>query len=86
MWQTVVVVAIVALAAYLVGRRFWRGLTGKGPACCGGPDQAGGCTACVQPQRLTLADLTPPPPGEACPHCPPAGPQDQAGPESEEAK
>lgn len=85
MWQTVIVVVIVAAAAYFVGRRFWRGVSGQGPACCGGPDKTGGCSSCAQPQRLTLEDLTPPP-GGACPHCPPDAVADRPESESEEKK
>ncbi|MCA1906590.1 MAG: hypothetical protein LDL11_08380 [Desulfarculus sp.] len=85
MWQTVLAVVIVAVAAYFVGRRFWWGVSGQGPACGCGPDKTGGCSTCARPQRLTLEDLTPPP-GESCPHCPPEDDARRADPESEEKR
>ncbi len=82
MWQTVIVVVIVAAAAYLVGRRFWRSVSGRGPACGCGPNGADGCSTCGQTQRLTLEDLTPPP-GGSCTQCPPEAAGQRANHESE---
>lgn len=83
MWQTVIVVVIVAAAAYLVGRRFWRGVSGQGSACGCGPNGPEGCSTCGQPQRLTLAELAPPPNG-GCPHRAPEATVDRPASESED--
>jgi|GEM_PF-5561548 hypothetical protein len=83
MWQTVMVVVIVAAAAFFVGRRFWRGVSGRGPACGCGPNGAGDCSTCGQTQHLTLKDLTPPP-GGTCPHCAPDATADRPASESED--
>lgn len=65
MWQTVITILVVAAAAAWVGRRIYRSLSGRGPACCGG-DSGCSCSAPRQPQGLD--SLAAPP---ACPHCPP---------------
>ncbi len=85
MWQTVMVVVIVVAAAYVVGRRFWRGFSGQGPACSCDSEGGGGCSACGQPPRQTLEELSPPA-GGACPHCAPDAPADRPESESEDKK
>ncbi|MFH1058238.1 MAG: FeoB-associated Cys-rich membrane protein [Pseudomonadota bacterium] len=67
MWQTVITVAVVVAAAAWVGRRIYRSLRGRGPACCGG-DSSSSCAGCATaaPQSLDSLAVTP-----ACPHCPP---------------
>lgn len=75
MWQTVIAVVIVAAAAAWVGRRFYRSLRGRGPACCGGDAPSGGsCAGCGPTPPQALETLAKP---EACPHCQPQSP---AGP------
>lgn len=60
MWQTLIVIAVVAAAAFYVGRRYYRAFKAKGPACaCGGcadggpspgdlPADPGVCHSCGQ--------------------------------------
>lgn len=68
MWQTVTAVVIVALAAAWVGRRLYRSLRGRGPACCGGdaPDSGGPCAGCAPAPPQNLESLAPP---QGRPHC-----------------
>jgi len=42
MWQNIIVIAIVAVAAGLVAWRFYRKFTDKSP-CCGGCSAKGSC-------------------------------------------
>ncbi|WP_319585166.1 FeoB-associated Cys-rich membrane protein [uncultured Pseudodesulfovibrio sp.] len=45
MFDTVIVVAIVAIAAFFVGRRLYRSFTAKQSGCgCGGCGQSCGCS------------------------------------------
>jgi hypothetical protein len=45
MLDTIIVVAIVAIAAFFVGRRILRSFTAKQPGCgCGGCGQSGSCS------------------------------------------
>lgn len=68
MWQTVIVVVIVAAAALWYGLRLWRTLSGKAPACCCGDaaGQGGGCDcgSCPSTPEQTPAS-------RPCPHCGP---------------
>ena len=54
MWQNIVVIIIVAVAAYYVGRHLLAGVTGKG-GCdvdqCGDCPFADGCKEPKQPRR-----------------------------------
>jgi len=45
MLDTIIVVAIIAVAAYFVGRRLFRTFTAKQPSCgCSGCGQSGSCS------------------------------------------
>ena len=77
MWQGLIAMVIVALAAAWLGRRLYRSLRGREAACCGGeadPDQ--GCLGCVKAPPQSLEELTAP---QACLHC---GPGALPGPAS----
>ncbi|MFH1036367.1 MAG: FeoB-associated Cys-rich membrane protein [Pseudomonadota bacterium] len=68
MWQTLIVVVVVGVAALWLARRMWRTVEGKGPACgCGddgGGQPPGGCSCGSCPGAQTGA-----PPPEGCPSC-----------------
>lgn len=66
MWQTVITVLIVTVAAAWVGRRFYRSLRGRGPTCCGDAPGGGSCAGCGPAPPQGLDTLAPP---QACPHC-----------------
>ncbi len=42
MWQNILVIAIIVVTAALVGRSFYRKLTGRS-SCCGGCSSKGSC-------------------------------------------
>ncbi len=66
MWQTLIVVLVVGLAALWLARRLWRAVQGRGPACgCGGdadPEAIQGCSCGSCPAAQEGA-----PPPSGCP-------------------
>ena len=82
MWQTIIVILIVAVAAGFVIRRLARQLSGKNAPCCGGEgSQSASCSGCAGPSApgplLNGA-------GQPCGcGCTPAPDKDQGRPEGE---